>query len=109
MADASVATDLPSQILSRAAEDPSAVWTPGDFADIAGRAATDKTLQRLVEINTLRLHRAGKIADCGTSISGRSLGAGDPMRWEMRYSHLREPSCRKLPFEKPFESTFLKR
>jgi hypothetical protein len=54
IADASLATDLPSQILSRAAEDPSAVWTPGDFADIAGRAAIDKTLQRLATNGELR-------------------------------------------------------
>ena len=54
MADAAPTTDLRSQILSRAAEDPSAVWTPGDFADIAGRAAIDKTLQRLATNGELR-------------------------------------------------------
>jgi hypothetical protein len=54
MADAGPTTDLRGQILSRTAEDPSAVWTPGDFADIASRAAIDKTLQRLATNGELR-------------------------------------------------------
>jgi hypothetical protein len=47
MADAGPVTDLRGQILSRTAKDPSAVWTPGNFVDFAGRAAIDKALQRL--------------------------------------------------------------
>jgi hypothetical protein len=46
--------DLRGQILKRIAEDASAVWTPGDFADLAGRAAIDKTLQRLEISGDLR-------------------------------------------------------
>ncbi len=33
---------------------PGAVWTPGDFADLAGRAAVDKVLQRLAANGALR-------------------------------------------------------
>jgi Family of unknown function (DUF6088) len=54
MASAAQNVDLRSQVLRRTAEDPSAVWTPGDFADLAGRAAIDKTLQRLATSGDLR-------------------------------------------------------
>lgn len=46
--------DLRGQIFQRIAEDSSAVWTPSDFADLAGRAAIDKALQRLVASGDLR-------------------------------------------------------
>jgi hypothetical protein len=46
--------DLRGQILQRIAEDSSAVWTPADFADLAGRAAVDKALQRLALRGDLR-------------------------------------------------------
>ena len=39
--------NLRTRVLDRIESDPAAVWTPGDFADLAGRAAIDKTLQRL--------------------------------------------------------------
>jgi hypothetical protein len=51
--DVDSATDHRNQILSRVAEDPSAVWTPGDFAVLAGRAAIDKALQHLALNTTL--------------------------------------------------------
>src|ERR1700722_3467784 len=41
------ATDLKARILARIKSAPDSVWTPADFADIASRAAVDKTLQRL--------------------------------------------------------------
>lgn len=47
-------TDLRSRLLARIASRPDEVWTPGDFADLGGRAAIDKTLQRLVASNELR-------------------------------------------------------
>jgi hypothetical protein len=47
-------TNLRSRLLSRVAENPDEVWTPGDFADLGGRAAVDKTLQRLVTAGELR-------------------------------------------------------
>ena len=46
--------DLRGQILQRIAEDSSTVWTPADFADLASRAAVDKTLQRLALGGDLR-------------------------------------------------------
>jgi hypothetical protein len=46
--------DLRSRIVNRIGALPHAVWTPGDFADLAGRAAVDKTLQRLAGTGTLR-------------------------------------------------------
>jgi len=36
------------------AGEPTAVWTPGDFADLASRAAIDKTLQRLEALGEMR-------------------------------------------------------
>lgn len=46
--------DLKSGVLARVRAAPGAVWTPGDFADLARRAAVDKTLQRLVAAGELR-------------------------------------------------------
>jgi hypothetical protein len=45
---------LRSRVLERIANDPSAVWTPGDFADLASRTVIDKTLQRLNAAGELR-------------------------------------------------------
>ena len=45
---------LRSRILIRISSGPDEVWTPGDFADLASRAAVDKTLQRLVKAGELR-------------------------------------------------------
>lgn len=45
---------LRSRILIRISSGPDEVWTPGDFADLASRAAVDKTLQRLVKAGDLR-------------------------------------------------------
>lgn len=47
-------TDLRSRLLTRIASNPDEVWTPGDFADLGGRAAVDKTLQRLAAAGELR-------------------------------------------------------
>lgn len=47
-------TDLRSRVLNRVRSDAGAVWTPNDFADLANRAAVDKTLQRLVTAGELR-------------------------------------------------------
>ncbi|MGQ0533294.1 MAG: hypothetical protein ACT4OF_11480, partial [Caulobacteraceae bacterium] len=47
-------TDLRSRLLDRIASGPDEVWTPGDFADLGGRAAIDKTLQRLATAGDLR-------------------------------------------------------
>ena len=47
-------TDLRSQLLTRIASKPDEIWTPGDFADLGGRAAIDKTLQRLATAEELR-------------------------------------------------------
>jgi hypothetical protein len=47
--------DLKSQIADQiAAGPPSRVWTPADFAMLAGRAAVDKALQRLARAGALR-------------------------------------------------------
>ena len=48
------ATDLRSRLLDRIASNPGEVWSPGDFADLAGRAVIDKTLQRLTTAGDLR-------------------------------------------------------
>lgn len=48
------ALDLKSQISSRMADQPKAVWTPVDFLDLGPREAVDKTLQRLVRSKDLR-------------------------------------------------------
>ena len=47
-------TDLRSRLLARIASSPDEVWTPGDFADLGGRAVIDKTLQRLTTAGDLR-------------------------------------------------------
>lgn len=47
-------TDLKARILARIRSIPESVWTPADFADMGGRAAVDKTLQRLVASGDLR-------------------------------------------------------
>jgi hypothetical protein len=47
-------TDLRSRVLTRIETKPDEVWTPGDFADLGGRAAVDKTLQRLATADELR-------------------------------------------------------
>jgi len=47
-------TDLRSRLLARIASSPDDVWTPGDFADLGGRAVIDKTLQRLTTAGDLR-------------------------------------------------------
>ena len=46
--------DLRSKVLARVASQPDEVWTPADFADLGGRAAIDKTLQRLAAAGELR-------------------------------------------------------
>lgn len=48
------ATDLRSRVLERIASKQHAVWVPGDFADLGGRAAVDKTLQRLAMAGDIR-------------------------------------------------------
>jgi len=45
---------LPERVLERVSNAPGKVWTPGDFADIGGREAVDKALQRMVKANQLR-------------------------------------------------------
>jgi hypothetical protein len=47
--------DLKALVNARMDEaNPRAVWTPGDFLDLGGREAVDKTLQRLVKASALR-------------------------------------------------------
>jgi Family of unknown function (DUF6088) len=47
-------TDLRSRLLTRIAAGLDEIWTPSDFADLAGRAAVDKALQRLAGAGELR-------------------------------------------------------
>jgi len=55
MTDASPsAGDLRSRMVDRMATGSHVVWTPSDFADLANRAAVDKTLQRLATAGHLR-------------------------------------------------------
>ncbi|MAY73827.1 DUF6088 family protein [Labrenzia sp. R5_0] len=54
MMDPTQDTDLRSKLLARVASQPDEVWTPADFADLGGRAAVDKTLQRLAAAGELR-------------------------------------------------------
>lgn len=54
MTDPTQDTDLRSKLLARVASQPDEVWTPADFADLGGRAALDKTLQRLAAAGELR-------------------------------------------------------
>lgn len=46
--------DLRQRLMDRIAGEPSAVWTPSDFADLGSRASVDKTLQRLETAGELR-------------------------------------------------------
>jgi Family of unknown function (DUF6088) len=46
--------DLKSRVLDRIHSEPEEVWTPSDFADLGGRAAVDKVLQRLATAGDLR-------------------------------------------------------
>ena len=46
--------DLRTRVLNRILADAKAVWAPADFADLAGRAAIDKVLQRLAAAGELR-------------------------------------------------------
>lgn len=46
--------DLRSRVLDRITTGRHTVWTPSDFADLANRAAVDKTLQRLAKAGNLR-------------------------------------------------------
>ena len=50
----STSRDLRFRLLARIQSDLERVWTPGDFADLAGRAAVDKTLQRLADAGDIR-------------------------------------------------------
>ena len=54
MRDPTQDTDLRSKLLARVTSQPDEVWTPADFADLGGRAAVDKTLQRLAAAGELR-------------------------------------------------------
>lgn len=47
-------TDIRSRVLARIEAKPDEVWTPADFADLGGRAAVDKSLQRLAASGELR-------------------------------------------------------
>jgi hypothetical protein len=47
-------TDLKTRLLARIESTAASVWTPADFADIGGRAAVDKALQRLAASGDLR-------------------------------------------------------
>ena len=54
MATIALDADLRSVVLERFGSDTSAVWTPGDFANLGKRAAIDKVLQRLEAAGELR-------------------------------------------------------
>ena len=45
---------LPDRLRARMDDAPRQVWTPADFADVGGRAAVDKALQRMVTCGQLR-------------------------------------------------------
>ena len=49
-----ISADLRARLMERIKADYCRVWTPGDFADLGGRAAVDKALQRLVASGALR-------------------------------------------------------
>ena len=61
-----ISADLRARLMERIKADYFRVWTPGDFADLGGRAAVDKALQRLVASGELRridrglYHRPGE-------------------------------------------------
>lgn len=63
MRAASGETDLKRAVLDRVRSDPKIVWTPSDFADLGGRSAIDKTLQRLAAAGELRRIERG-LYDC---------------------------------------------
>lgn len=54
MAQRSQPADLRARVLARIGNQPDEVWTPRDFADLGGRDAVDKTLQRLAIAGDLR-------------------------------------------------------
>jgi hypothetical protein len=54
IADDQMSTDVRGRLMERIKADDRRVWTPGDVADLGGRAAVDKTLQRLVASGELR-------------------------------------------------------
>jgi hypothetical protein len=54
MTESSTNPDFRSRVLQRIQSDPNIVWTPADFADLGGRAAVDKVLQRLAAGGQLR-------------------------------------------------------
>ncbi|WP_299211215.1 DUF6088 family protein [uncultured Tateyamaria sp.] len=54
MIDKNTQSSIPERILQRVENAPGKVWTPADFANIGGRDAVDKALQRMVKINQLR-------------------------------------------------------
>lgn len=49
-----MSADVRARLMERIKADDCRVWTPGDFADLGGRAAVDKALQRLVASGKLR-------------------------------------------------------
>ena len=61
-------SDLHFRLLTRTADSPEEVWTPGDFADLGSRAAVDKALQRLVAAGDLTC-----VASTGDSTIGRAI------------------------------------
>lgn len=54
MSEVACIQTLPDRLRARISEAPLQVWTPADFADIGGRAAVDKALQRMVASGQLR-------------------------------------------------------
>lgn len=54
MAERPASRDLRTRLLERVLSEPDAVWTPADFADLGGRSAIDKVLQRLAAAGDLR-------------------------------------------------------
>ena len=54
MTQAPLAKPLPYRLRARVNDAPRQVWTPADFADIGGRDAVDKALQRMVASGQLR-------------------------------------------------------
>jgi hypothetical protein len=54
MTDGVQTKTLPNRLRARIDGAPRLVWTPADFADVGGRAAVDKALQRMVTSGQLR-------------------------------------------------------
>ena len=54
MTDDAQTKTLPDRLRARIDDAPRQVWTPSDFADVGGRAAVDKALQRMVASGQLR-------------------------------------------------------